>query len=142
MDDKIFFALVKVKGADLYGGSSATGGEPPFEIYLVNNSDSPITLKRLAAGGFKTYDRDLVVMNTPTANYMNICIEPYGYVRCKKLYADDFDGASQYEAFVEIEGITKKLEFTLSRGVGILGSKIPCMDSYGRIIRPRITVTQ
>jgi len=139
MNDKIFFALIKIKGADIYGGSGATGGEPPFEIYLVNNSDNPITVNRIASGGFKTYDNDLVVMNTPKDDNVDIHVESHGYVRYMKLYIDDFDGITQHEAYVEIEGITKKFEFTLTRGVGILDTKIPCMDNYGRIIRSRMT---
>jgi len=139
MGDKIFFALVKAKNADLYGGSGASGNDPPLEIYLVNNTDSPITLKSTASGGFRTYDNDLVVMNKPNNKKGNIVIEPYGYLLYASLYIDDFDGVTQHEAFVEVEGVTKKLEIMLSRGIGFLGAEIPCMDCYGRIIRPRIT---
>jgi len=139
MDDKIFFALVKVQGVDIYGGFGASGADAPFEIHLVNNSDSPIAIRKLASGGFKTYDSDLVVMDKPKDKDVNIRIEANGYVRYAVLYIDDFDGAKQYETHIEIDGTIKKFEFTLSRGVGLLDTKIPCLNQFGRIMRSRIT---
>ena len=135
MDKKIFFGLRRKSGII---SSPDNFSEPEYELYLVNDSDSPIIVKRKAFGGFTTYD-DTVAMVTPQDIEVDITIEPHGYVLYKELYEDSFDGAGQYQAFVEIEGSLKMLEFYTSRGVGFMGSLIPCLKKLGRVIHPRIS---
>jgi hypothetical protein len=136
MNKKIYFGLVKKNGIDplsnIYGF-----GEPEYELYLINDSDRPFTVKKTSSGGFKTFD-DTVEMFAPQENDVDISIEPHNYILYGELYADSFDGAGQYEAIIEIDGSIKILEFTTSRGIGFLGSLIPCLNKYGRLIHPHI----
>ena len=112
--------------------------EPEYELYLVNDSDNPITIKRAAYGGFKTHE-GVIAMSTPQDNEVDITVEPHNYVLCREFYENSFDGAGQYQALVEIEGSLKMLEFYTSRDVGFMGSLIPCLKKLGRVIHPRIS---
>ena len=47
-----------------------------------------------------------------------------------------YDGASQYEAFVKVDGVIKKYWFYTGRGAGFLGSVIPVLNKMGRTIYP------
>ena len=137
MDKKIFFGLVRKRGVSS-SANMYNFGELEYELYLVNDSNNPITIKRKTYGGFKTYD-DEVAMFSPQDNETDITIEPHSYVLYSELYEDSFDGAGQYQDFVEIEGSKKNLELYFSRGVGFLGSLIPCLNKYGRVIHPVIS---
>jgi hypothetical protein len=136
---KVFFGLVKKSGINPLENMYNVGGEPEYELYLVNDTDYPVALKKKSSGGFKTYDNDITVMETPQDNDVDITIEPHGYILYNELYADSFDGARQIEAIIEIEDNTKRLMFYTSRGVGFLGTLLPCLDNkYGRVINPII----
>ena len=135
MDKKIFFGLLRKSGII---SSLDNFSEPEYQLYLVNDTDNPIIVKRKSFGGFKTYD-DTVAMSTPQDDETDITIEPHSYALCREFYEDSFDGAGQYQAFVEIEGNLKMLEFYTSRDVGFMGSLIPCLKKLGRIIHPRIS---
>jgi len=135
-DKKIFFGLVRKRGII---STPDNFSEPEHELFLVNDSDNPITLKRMAYGGFKTYE-DTVAMSTPQDDEVDIIIEPHSYVLYTELFEHSFEGgADQYQAIVEIEGNVKKLEFYTSRGAGFMGSLIPCLNRLGRVIHPQIS---
>jgi len=137
MDKKIFFGLLRKRGII---SSPDNFSEPEYELYLVNDTDNPITLKRTSYGGFETYDDDAIAMSTPQDDEVDIIIEPHSYVLYTELFEYSFEGgAEQYQAIVEIEGNVKKLEFYTSRGAGFMGSLIPCLNRLGRVIHPIIT---
>ena len=136
MSKEIFYGLVRKKGIDPLANMYGVG-EPEYELYLVNDSNSPITVKKQSFGGFKTYD-DTVATFTPQDDEVEITIEPHNYVLYSELYEDSFDGAGQYRAIIETEGSIKMLEFYTSRGVGFLGALIPCLNKYGRVIYPTV----
>jgi hypothetical protein len=137
MNKIIFFGLVRKKGIDPLANAYGFGA-PEYELYLVNNSDNPITVKNKSFGGFKTFDDEVATLR-PQEDEVEILIEPHGYVLYDELYEENFDGAGQCQAVVEIEGSLKNLEIYFSRGVGFLGSLIPCVNKLGRVIHPRIT---
>ena len=133
---EIFFGLVRKKGIDPLANMYGIG-EPEYELYLVNDSNNPITVKKQSFGGFKTFD-DTVAMFEPQDDDVEIIIEPHNYILHSELYEDSFYGAGQYRTIIETEGGTKMLEFYTSGGVGFLGSLIPCLKKYGQVIRPTI----
>jgi hypothetical protein len=128
MDKKIFFGLVKKSGVD----------PPEYELYIINDTDNPVTIRRKASGGFITLD-DIVSMFKPKDKIVNITIQPHDYVLFDSLCTDDFEGAGQYQVYVKIEGKTKKLVFFFGRNAGFLGSLIPIVHKYGRVIHPLIS---
>jgi len=133
MNKKIFFGLVRKSGANVHGFS-----EPELELYLINDSDNPVTVKNKSFGGFVTYD-DTVAMFSPQNEEADIIIEPHGYILYTEVY-EYSDGVGQYQASVEIEGSLKMLEiYSSSLGSGFMGSLLPCVNKRGRVIYPRIT---
>ena len=135
MDKKIFFGLVKKQGVDPM--ANIYGNEPDYQLYLINDTDSPVTLKRQGFAGYKTFD-DTVAMLAPQDNEVETVIEPHAYILYRELYADSFDGAGEYEAVIETEGNIKTLILYTSRGVGFLGTLIPVVGKYGRVLHPHI----
>ena len=131
MDNKIFFGLVRIPRKSIYD-------ELEYELYLINDSDRPVTITRKAFGGFKTCDDDVVAMSKPQDNDVNITVEPHSHVFYCAMSEGSFDGAGQCRAYAEIEGSSKMLEFYTSSGAGFMGSLIPCLNKYGRVIHPQV----
>ena len=132
MDKKIFFGLVGIN-------KKYETEEKGYELYLVNDTDNPITLVRKASGGFKTYDEEIVVMATPEDDEVNITIKPHSYVFYCGMNEGSFDGANRYEAYIDVDGVIKNFWFSPGRGAGFLGSLIPIINKYGRVIYPYVS---
>ena len=112
---ELFFGFIKIPSADpwayIYGDFS-----PCYEVYFINSTDNPVTIK----------DK-------------NITVEPHSYTFYCSLYQYDFTGAARYQTIINTDSGDLVLSFYLSGGAGFLGSLIPCLDKYGRIIHPYIT---
>ena len=134
MDKKIFFGLVGIN-------KKHEMDDKEYELYLINDTDNPITLVRKAFGGFKTYDEDIVVMATPKDDEVNVRIKPHSYVFYCAMIEGSAGGANQYEAYIKADGVIKKLWFHTDRGAGFLGSLIPVVNKYGRVIHPYVSDT-
>ena len=137
MSKELFFGLVRKNGADTRANMLTLANEPEYTLYFINDSDHPVVIKRISFGGFQTYD-DEVVMIPPKDIETDMTVEPHGYALYDELYADCMEGAGQYRAYVEVEGCMKMLEFYNSAFSGFFGSLIPCLNKYGRVIRPQI----
>jgi hypothetical protein len=133
-NNKLFFGLIRQQGVDpltnIYGF-----GESEYELYLINDTDKPVIIKQISSGGFKTYDND-VVMATPKNESVDISITPHNHVLYG--YISEFTGITQYQAVIKINGDVMVLTFYLGNSAGFLGSLIPCLNMYGRIIYPDI----
>lgn len=140
MSNKVFFGLVRKKNTNPYGSMYSFGSEPEYELYLINDSDHPVTVKRKLYGGFKTTE-DIVATTTPHDRAVNITIEPHSYIVYTELYEDTFNGdagVTQIQAVIDIEDCTKVLEIMFARGAGMLNTLLPCVNLYGRIVKPHI----
>jgi hypothetical protein len=115
--------------------------EDEYELYFINDSDSPVTIRKKSYGGFAT-EEDTVIMAKPRDTDVDIRVEAHGYELCYRLYRgmerDDFDGANQYEFHIETAEGMKVLEFYLSGSPGFMGNFIPALQKYGRTIYPKI----
>jgi hypothetical protein len=111
-----------------------------FDLFFINNSDNPVTIKRKSYGGFTTFE-DVVAMSTPKDDDVNIVVDAHSYIRYRGLSRgmnyDDFEGVNQYQTIVEVDGVMKLLEFYLDDS-GYLGSLVPVINKYGRSIYPTI----
>ena len=132
MDKKIFFGLVGINKKRYLDVKE-------YDLYLINDTDNPITLIRKATGGFKTYDEDIVVMATPKDDEVNVIIAPHSYIAYCSMNEDSFDGANRYEAFIDVDGVIKEFWFQTGRGAGFLGSLIPVINKMGRTIYPYVS---
>jgi hypothetical protein len=136
MSKEIFFGLVRKERIDPLANMYGLG-VPELELYLVNDSDSPITVKKKTFGGFQTFD-DVCAMFTPQDEETDIIIEPHDYILYDELY-EYSEGAGQYQAIVETEGNLKMLDLYSSRlEAGFMGSLIPCVNKRGRVVHPII----
>ena len=133
MDKKIFFGLVGINKKRYLDVKE-------FDLYLINDTDNPITLLRKASGGFKTYDEDIVAMATPEDDEVNIVIEPHSYyLYCRMNESNFYDGVNRYEAFIDVDGVIKEFWFQTGRGAGFLGSLIPVLNKMGRVLLPYVS---
>jgi len=133
MDKRIFFGLVGKNKKHIME-------DKEYELYLINDTDHPVTLIRKASGGFKTYDENIVIMGAPEDNEVDIVIGPHDYILfCRLNESDFYDGATRYEAFINIDGVIKEYWFSTGRGAGFLGSSIPVINKYGRVIYPYVS---
>ena len=130
----MFFGLVRVKNSNPY---SYDGAE--YEIHFINDSENPAIIKEKEKSGFKTYD-DNVVMRTPKIETACIIVEPHSHVLCFCISESDLYGANQYQTVIETDDSLINLSFYLSGGAGFMGSLIPCLNLYGRVIRPQIKI--
>ena len=131
MSKELFFGLVRLKREHYLD-------EDQYELYFINNSQAPVNIIRKTHGSFKTYDDD-VVMGKPQDDIVDIRVEAHSSVFYCGLSDQNFEGANQYEAHVEVNGEIKILEFWFSGGAGFMGGFIPVLNKPGRIIYPRIS---
>ena len=130
MNKELFFGLVRLKRQHHLD-------EDEYELYFINNTDNPVVIKRKARGSFKTYDED-IVMGTPQDKDVDIRVEARSSVLYCDLSDSGFEGGNEYQAYVEVNGVMKILEFSFSGGAGFMGSYIPVLEKPGRTVYPRI----
>ena len=130
---ELLFGVTKKKSTEIKYMSDAE-----YELYLINNTDFTVTLKQKSFGGFTTHD-DTVLMVQPQETDADVIIPPRSYILYGEMYEDDFSGAGQYQAVVEIEGIKKQLEFYNRDCTGFFGSELPVLKKYGKLVYPHIS---
>jgi hypothetical protein len=111
--------------------------EDEYELFFINASANPVTIKRKSYGGFST-EEDTVTMSKPTDEAIDIVVEANSYIPYRELSEYSFEGGNQYQIHVEVDGVIKLLEFYLSGSAGFMGNLVPVVNRYGRVIYPTI----
>ena len=126
----MFFGLVRIKNSNPYNYDGAE-----YEIHFINDSENPAIIKEKEKSGFKTYDDD-VVTGRPKIETPCIIVEPHSHALCFCISESDLYGANQFQTIIETSGNLINFTFYLSGGAGFMGSLIPCLNLYGRVIYP------
>jgi hypothetical protein len=128
MYKNIFFGLVRKSGIDPSANIPEFDDGPDYELYLVNDSDNPVIIKKKSLVNYAHWEEKV-----------DIIVEPRSYVLYDELRSGSFAWLEQHQADIEIESSLKRLEFysNLLDGV-VLDTLIPCLKKSGCVIHPRV----
>ena len=112
---------------------AVTNEKERYKVYFINNSDDHIKELILKSPGMVTYDDTAV--KTSTKNKVYEDIEPVSY---KYIESINKIGHGDFTTYYYFKIVTDKGEFkvqgSLGKRIGFMGTKIPHLGKLGRII--------